>query len=449
MASRTVAFACLLGAVLLGGRVLAAGDDSAAMPKDVEALVAKELFQQAVRLFDGGRFADARRLFAEAARRDGDGPYAVTARVMIQRCDEVLGVATERSGPPSVAPEPAAASAHEELAPADPYAASPAVDDATLDPYAPTPQAVDVEEPEVDASTVQRGSPGVGRNWTRLELLIFGGSYGFWSGLSLGVASGSPGATPLLFLGGGALGVGAAHLATRSGSVSEGQAMATMSGAAWGATLGLLLGHVADDPNDEYDQSAEGYFASTLIASSVGFGGGVAYAVLAHPSAGDVALVNSLTEYGLVTGLVVGGMMQPAENRAYSLNAVVGSAGGMLAGFLLAPHLEISRGRLAWVDLGALSGVTAAALFAFPAIEDGSVGAARAKFVVALGAMATGGYLAWRWTRGEPAARLGHGPLSPALVAYGERGWGLGLPMLHPVAEAGWSLGLDVLAGRF
>jgi hypothetical protein len=233
-----------------------------------------------------------------------------------------------------------------------------------------------------------------------------------------------------------------------------------VSAGTWGA---INLGYFGDavtgvdsDNNDVWKFVAAG--------GLLGLGGGAWYAARARPSEGDVAFTNSLGMYGLAGGLLVGVGIQPPESEAYSINAMVGSVGGITVGLLLSDAVETSRRRTLFVDLYAAAGAVAPWLLLYPLIEDGGTEddeqAAGWLSALSLGGGAITGWLLTRHMddRDEPesaSARRGPPP-PPALVRRDQDGsWSLGTPLLRPIQDprlgpvAGFGLGADVLSGRF
>ncbi len=356
------------------------------VPKDIEEPLAKALFERAVQLFDAGRFSDARRLFVEAQARGPKSVYAVTAGVMIARCDEQLGGSKSRPERPRDNTQ---------------------TEETVLDPYAEivaTPPAVAVGPP-VAFTYGEPPAPASDRA-TAVELSTFGGLFGLWNGVATAVALDAGTETPLLLFAGGAVGALGGYYYSGFDR-TPGQARALMSAALWGSLGGFLAGHVADDPADELDQTTRGYFASSLLGTAAGLGAGLATSALFRPSTDEVFLVDSLGVHGLTTGLLVAWLMQPAQTRAYSLNAILGASAGIALGVGLATatDLDVPLARTAWVHAGALAGLGAAALL-FPVIDDAN-DRPRARAAVALAAMAGGAWFAWRHSGTESSTLFG------------------------------------------
>jgi hypothetical protein len=505
--ARIVGLALVVSA-LGGSPAPARADDGVA--REVSAIVAQALFERGLKLFHEGRFAEARALFQESIAELPDGPYAQTSAEMVRRCDEKLA-AKSAPPPPSTAPAPSPQPPPSATPPAatdvplDPYASppgptpapppAPAVGDAPgppLDPYGPptgapvpppAPAPVAAPEPApVDpyAGDSLKTSPSLELNpgsglaleppygdeppaspralppadaWprTRLELTIFGGVLG---GAMLGMAADAAGGSGAIAPGvlvGGAAGLGGAFLATRGRDISQGQAEAIMAGAVWGGLYGGLLTHLADDPS-RADRVARGTYETVIdLGGILGLGGGTAYALLARPSASTTMFANSLGGIGLAGGLMLGVAFQPPDDRAYSINALVGATAGLTLGLWGADKVRASRTRMLIVDGAVLgSGLLGLALFEGGAGSDR--GAKQLAGGAGLAAMIAGGVTAWFLTSGMPpdapetAPRARARGLAPALVAHDDDGWHLGTPA--PVrVPAGY--GVSLVGGTF
>jgi hypothetical protein len=125
-----------------------AAPEATAPVEDIDEVVARALYQQAMALFDQGRYADARQLFFESLARSPDGADAASARQMRARCEQRMGM--------TAAVAPAAASALPALrgfvAPVDPYGATLIGVSGPIDPYATSTGAFDGPiDPYVDS----------------------------------------------------------------------------------------------------------------------------------------------------------------------------------------------------------------------------------------------------------------------------------------------------------
>jgi hypothetical protein len=325
--------------------------------EDVDLTVARALFEQGLKLFHQGHYADALQLFRESLARSPGGPYAASAQQMVERCEDKLGI---KRAPPAAEPEDPYG------ADVDPEPENPYGDDASADTFELEPEPVNP-----------------------------------YAALPVG-ADTTPGRADRLMLVG--------------------------SGAVWGVGYGILLAAMFDDPTAVPDDQPQGdYVLTATISGAIGAGVGL-WLVGKHPKEGDVALTNSFGGYGLAGGLMLGVLMDPAQDRAYAVNGFLGASIGLGTGLYLAGTHDVSRLRMGYIDLGVGAGAaTPWVLFALlGGSSDGAVQFTGAMSVIGMG---VGGYLGWRWTR----------DLSPPAaddLAFG----------LHPTLGGGVALDLS---GRF
>ncbi|MBI4512334.1 MAG: hypothetical protein HY698_22065 [Deltaproteobacteria bacterium] len=384
-----------------------AADASTVVPADVKEEISRALLERAARLHAAGDVVSARRLLEESLAVSPDGPYAERARELLRWCEEKLGSTwTVPAGKAS------ATIGHPEGGvPSNPYAVGdeePISEEMPLDPYTDTGDGVGILETE----------DGVQES---LELVN-----------PYGAASSAP-------------------------SAGRRASWLLASGIAWGGLSGLAVGHLVDDPSDSDDGSALAYVLPAVVGGAVGGWAAWKFGEPATPSDSDLLLVNSLGTAGALSGLLVGGMSQPAQGRAYSLNSVLGAAAGLGAGVFLAPRIKESTSRLALIDLGAAAGAALPWVLLYPALQ-GEDGAVQATSVISLGSMLGGAYVAWRWTKGmrraegDAAQRNARG-----LVVRDDYGtWRLGFPSLGSTACPGAGglpartrVMIDLVAGSF
>lgn len=489
-------------AVLLSSSAVRAEEPARPPPSSIETRVAEALFKRGMKLWSAQLYRDARSLFLESLVRDPKGPRAKEAREMILKCDaKIGGPATQlppEGGPtegliddapidPYGSPgtvEGATTGTVEDAAPIDPYdEPMPSPDPAPIDPYgadattgatratsAPAPPPppygarYDLPPPQsIDPLLARRREA----RQARTQLYLWSGAFGYATGISLAhsVDEDPDDGVILLGLAGAGVGLAASYAVTRNVDLTEGDVAAAASGGTWGAIVGGLIAMVLDDPTacdsgawecvTGEDVTESNYFQSILAGSAVGLGGGIYAARRLDPSAGDVSMVNSFTAYGMAIGLMIGLAIDPPQDRAYALNALVGGGAGAGFGLWLAPRVETTRSRMLLVDLGALLGGIGGVLIgtAVGGGEDSDDGARVAGGVGAAG-IAVGAYLAWRFTRGrdaKPAAQAA-APAPPALLARDAAGkWRVGVPAPQPIAIPGRApaMGVSVISGTF
>jgi hypothetical protein len=454
-----VSFLCLWLCLGLGalGVARAQGADPAPIPADVEETIARALYDRGIELYREARYAEAHQLFSEAVARSPQGAIAPAARKMMARAELKMKTGGGPDDTRGTVDEPVDATE-------------------TIDPYGPD-QPIDpygsAETGTVDHGLVVDDARDIDLAGLRLRLesersrrnlLIYGGAFGLWHGIALAGATDSGDGGVVLALGGAALGMGGTYFLTRERTIREGQSMAVMSGATWGSLGGLFLGWATSDLRDDTSPEYDGYGVGSLIGGAIGLGAGILWAA-SDPSAGDVAIVNSMAGYGTVGGLLAGGLMDPPYDGAYGMNAFIGVTAGVGAGLLVANELDVSRARMAMIDLGAAVGALAPWIIVYPILKGGGDGETNGAdddtdvqitSGVSLAGMVAGAILAWSFTRDydeRRARRADAGVLlaPPALLVRGERGgWHLGSPALRLDRDGPHrSVGVGLLGGTF
>lgn len=202
----------------------------------------------------------------------------------------------------------------------------------------------------------------------RVELMVFGTTYGLWTGLAVPILldADSPELIGTGLLVGGPLGFLATRAYLRDRPVSEGQARAITFGGTWGSWQGFGWTQVLADTEQcwaegpevqcwDDDPSAEALVGGTLAG---GLAGIVTGAVLARkPISSGVATTVS---FGALWGTWYGGSIAAlADMDGDDLLAatLVGGDAGLLAMALLAPRWNPSRARARLVSLGGVVGL--------------------------------------------------------------------------------------------
>jgi hypothetical protein len=280
----------------------------------------------------------------------------------------------------------------------------------------------------------------------------------------LGATGAETDATVPIGLLGAGVGVGGAYLFGRDRDLRERDVAATASGATWGGLVGLSIVKMADNPYecDDFtcvegpeDVRASDYHVGGLVGSTVGLGTGWLVSKYLRPSIGDISLTNSLVTYGVSTGLLLAVAMDPAQDRAYALNGLLGGGVGLTAALLLTPRLEMSRKRMVLIDLGAGAGA-ATGYLVIGGIADKDDEELRAGLGAA--GLLLGGGLVWWLTRndGRPARAASETDadpsVAPALVMRDRDGtWHMGPPAVTAIqSPAGRStMGVSILSGSW
>ncbi len=390
---------------------------------EIDEAVAAALFDRGQLLFAKGDFHNAKKLFIEALERSPQGTWADKSMAMLRSANERLGIRDLEHGAPRVEKIP--------------------TDDEPVDPYG-------------EASVGDAGGDGPVNPYKTTE-----------SGGGDRVAdSGSP-LDPYGDTGGASAGGGRSQVRpggradTGAPSASTMRARVLVSGAAWGAYNGALLGDLVTGVGTSTDGEIAGFFIGGAL---VGTGASYLYWRKSPPTEDELALVNSMGLYGAAAGLLLGVGFDPIESEAYSLQGMLGSAIGLGAGFYLTRKLDISRRRSWRLDLGAAAGVAVTWGLFYPLVSDDSTNNdEQAAGFISVAAMGGGALIAYLLTRGMDRGRhAGDGEKPPAppvaglITRSGKGAWGLGHVAVRPIVSpaltgsrrsAGW--GLDVLGGRF
>jgi hypothetical protein len=219
-----------------------------------------------------------------------------------------------------------------------------------------------------------------------------------------------------------------------------------------GVVGGAVAGGLFADVVTGLDGTSEGQVLTGMVL------GAAAGTVLARGlgkaelTKGDFALVNSMTAWGLAGGLMFGFALDPPEGEAYSLNGVLGIAGGYFIGHAAARKTDVSTARMARVNLAAFVGVAAPWLL-YAAVSDDSTSDDEQAFgwLSTLG-LVGGVYLGFRWTRdmkpgSEVDALEADRPI--ALFEHGRAGWRAGGLSLMPLQGAARGGSLSLASGTW
>ena len=328
--------------------------------------IAASLVARAQELLETRVFLDAKQLAVESLVQSPRGASSEQARAIIHAVNLQLGI-------PEDAPRPAPA----------------ADDDHDLAP---------IQDPT--AATAPTGSPPeTGTSSRRVAGSVHGALYGGLLGTTLGalLSDDEPAKAAVPF--GLAVGVvGALAMPRLSDKLGWDERQIRTVGAAsvWGGAIGGLIGDLADTNTT----SAREVLVAASVGSTLAGLGGYAFSRTSTLTRGDVALVDTLAGIGAVGGLTLGMVMQPAQSDAYSLNAVFGIAGGVVAGMWLAPKLDATPRRMTRVaGLAAAGGAVPFLLYA--AINDPGTNAdERITGVLSTGGLVIGAILGFRITRG-------------------------------------------------
>ena len=178
----------------------------------------------------------------------------------------------------------------------------------------------------------------------------------------------------------------------------------------------------------------------------------IAAAVLAKPSAGDMALIRSTTVWGGYLSMMSLIFTNPSNVNVGLIQAGAGFDVGLVTGIILASMYETSRARMNMINLsgyvGAVSGFLVGGLYTLTAIETGGS-------VYVFGGILTAGTIAGliigtHLTRNMVGGTGRKGGM--ALINHSpEAGWSIGAatPMIAPTRQGDWKLSVPIMQGTF
>ncbi len=285
------------------------GVDDPAMAEEIAAA----LVARARELFEARALVDAKQLAVEALVKSPNGVSAAQAKGMIRAINKELGL--DDQGRP-VGPPPGL--------------------DAQVDK---TP--MDVEPPPIVSPPTPEGEDPSRRTTTlRVHGALFGGIVGAAVGALVADDRPASGAVPAGLAGGVAGALLAPRLVGPKGSEAQVRTVGSLS--VWTGLAGAFFADavVVDD------SSARGVLVGGALGSTAGALVGYGLARKDGLTRGDVALVDTLAGVGAAGGLTLGMLMQPAKGEAYSVNAIVGTTGGVVLGLLAAPKTNTTTRRM-------------------------------------------------------------------------------------------------------
>jgi hypothetical protein len=275
-----------------------------------------------------------------------------------------------------------------------------------------------------------------GRATLAFNSALFGGFVGY--SVQRGSGSDDPRLLfPLMALGTG-LGLGASAIISEEWDVGLGDAWYLSAGAWWPALSGLFLArsrHQAD-PSSEYSFAVVGALTGLgLTTASLAIGGGM--------SEGGALLTHSGGAFGLLLGGMTELAIRDDSSREPPHRGLgIGTAAGVLLAGAAATQVQVEPSRVLIIDLGAGLGGLAGAAAASPFIvRDRTEGGDRAFLLTTMGTTIAGGVAAWLWTRKStpPAGsapslpRLGVGIIAESLPAFGPPRPVVGLDVTGPL----------------
>lgn len=323
--------------------------------------VAESLVVRAQELYDARVFVDAKQLAVEALVASPKGKAAEHAKFLIASINNQLGIVDGGERPAETKVE--------------------------LTPIAPVPPAP-VIAPQAEA----QGNPAV------LAARVHGGLYAGLIGTTIGsfFSKDTPvgGAIPVGIVMGV---VGGLYLprVTEQLGWNEAQIRTAGAGSVWTGVVGGLIA----DAVKISGTTAREVLVGSSIGSTVGLLAGAGLATRNNYTAGDIALVDTLTGIGVFGGFTIGMLMQPVESEAYSVNAVLGAAAGIVVGLVAAPNTNTTPRRMLRVaGLAAAGGAAPFLLYAGIHTND-STNDERVTGLLSTVGLVVGAYVGLRLTR--------------------------------------------------
>jgi len=410
---------------------------------DIDDQVAEALYARGQQLLSRGDAADAKQLFIESLERSPKGSRSSDAIRYLRVANKKLGLPRDDGRPGAPVTPPAI--------------------EQPMDPYGGGGGGGGGQGGAQDRDQVGPSPAG------RRIVMAWSAAAGLIAGLAvagptsettneLGETSTevSGGAVLAGLLGAGAGFAGSWWLTDRY-PVTTGQSIAIASGGTWGVTELALFG----DAVTGTDSDANDVWKFAAVGGLAGLGAGTWYAAEFAPTEDEMTFVNSLGAIGAGGGLLVGVGIQPPETEAYSINALVGSLGGLGVGLALSDSVQVSSRRMLYIDLAGVAGAAVPWLLLYPLIKDGeSENDEQAAGWLSALTLGGGAIAGWYLTRGlddegGAQARAARDAAPPALVTRDGTGrWGVGLPLPRLMSATAHgpsrtALGADLLSGRF
>ena len=364
--------------------------------------VAESLVQRAQDLYDARVFVDAKQLAVEAVVASPKGQAAEHAKFLIAAINKQLGI--EGEGTKVVSP------------PVEPVVTPPVV-------------------PRQD-----EGSRGTMVTPARVHGGLYLGLLGTTIGSFLSKSTPAGGAIPVGLLGaaGGAL---LAPKLTDKLGWNDAQIRTAGTGSVWAGVAGGLIA----DALKTQGTTAREVLVGASIGSTIGLFAGAGLATRNNYTEGDIALVDTMAGIGVFGGFTIGMVMQPVESEAYSVNAVLGAAAGVVVGLVAAPNTNTTPRRMLRVaGLAAAGGGIPFLLYA--GIHDPSTTAdERIVGLLSTVGILAGAYVGFRLTRdmdvaldvkegAEKTKPIDDAP--PAVLGRSSDGrWGLGMLGVAPLSR--------------
>jgi hypothetical protein len=233
--------------------------------------------------------------------------------------------------------------------------------------------------------------PSSGRSVLALNATLLGGYLGY----TMQRASGSPNSRlvyPMVALGAG-LGLGASLLVADEWNIGEGDAWYLAAGVYWPGASGFLIA-------DSYGKKIEERYLYGLLGATTGVGLGTVALATGKLSEGGAVLTHSGGAFGMLFGAMTEVAIDGTTEGTPTRGMGFGSGAGVLAAGIVATQVEISASRMLLVDLSVSLGGLGGAALASPLlfVEESNTTHTRLWLgAVAVGAVA-GGFIGWYFT---------------------------------------------------
>jgi hypothetical protein len=224
-----------------------------------------------------------------------------------------------------------------------------------------------------------------------LNATLLGGYLGY----TMQRASGSPNSRlvyPMVALGAG-LGLGASLLVADEWNIGEGDAWYLAAGVYWPGASGFLIA-------DSYGKKIEDRYLYGLIGATTGVGLGTVALATGKLSEGGAVLTHSGGAFGMLFGAMTEIAIDGATEGTPTRGMGFGAGAGVLAAGIVATQVEISASRMLLLDLSVSLGGLGGAALASPLlfVEESHDTHTRLWLgAVAVGAVA-GGFIGWYFT---------------------------------------------------
>jgi hypothetical protein len=233
--------------------------------------------------------------------------------------------------------------------------------------------------------------PSSGRSILALNGTLLGGYLGY----TMHRASESPNSRlvyPLVALGAG-LGLGASLLVADEWNISEGDAWYLAAGAYWPGASGFLIA-------DSYGKKVEQRYLYGLIGATTGVGLGTFALATGKLSEGGAVLTHSGGAFGMLFGAMTQVAIDPQNEGTPTRGMGFGAGVGVLAAGVIATQVEISASRMLLVDLSVTLGGLGGAALASPLLflEESNPTHTRLWLGAVAGGAVAGGFLGWYFT---------------------------------------------------